>query len=51
MKTATLKIEPSPADLLANARQTRDTAREHVTAMQNKAARVCGLHARLQAAQ
>ena len=51
MKTATLKVEPSPADLLANARQDRDTARQAIDASAAKAQRVGTLHARLEAAK
>lgn len=51
MKTATLLKEPTPADLLANARHARDNAREHVTALEATGRRVGELHTRLQAAK
>ncbi len=51
MKTATLKVEPSPADLLATARQQRDKARQSIDASAAKAQRVGTLHARLEAAK
>lgn len=47
MKTATLKVEPTPADLLATARQQRDKARQSIDASAATAARVGALHSRL----